>query len=264
MHSLTLPPFHHFRSQDLWEDPLKYNPDRWSKAFHNDKVEGWKGFRPEKISGLYPDEQATDFAFLPFGGGARKVIVDGLGCALFVDCVRFGQCSFCVYHLSPFLPTSISLVFLLFSCFTMILVFTTSCFFFFFFFFFFLQCVGDQFAILEAASTFALMLRRFDFEFGPEGPGAVGLRTGATIHTQNGLWMRVRAREGVPRTGHEWVEPPHPVLNPGGTVLKQQLAHQLLQQETQHYSASAAAGHGGAAAKGAGAATSAAAEKTVS
>jgi len=93
MHSLTLPPFHHFRSQDLWEDPLKYNPDRWSKAFHNDKVEGWKGFRPEKISGLYPDEQATDFAFLPFGGGARKVrlhlrrvlVVDSIGLRLCVD-----------------------------------------------------------------------------------------------------------------------------------------------------------------------------------
>lgn len=154
------------RSADLWEEPLRYNPDRWAKPFSNPKVEGWKGFRPEKISGLYPDEQATDFAFLPFGGGARK-------------------------------------------------------------------CVGDQFAMLEATSTFALMLRRFEFEFGPEGPGAVGLRTGATIHTQNGLWMRVRARAGVPRTGAQWVEPSHPVLNPGGTALKQQLAAQLRQQEKQ-------------------------------
>jgi hypothetical protein len=102
--------------------------------------------------------------------------------------------------------------------------------------------------MLEAASTFALMLRRFDFEFGPEGPGAVGLRTGATIHTQNGLWMRVRARQGVPRTGDKWVEPPHPVLNPGGTVLKQQLAHQLLQQESHPQHHSPASSHGDAAA----------------
>ena len=39
-------------------------------------MEGWKGFRPDRISGLYPDEQATDFAFLPFGGGARKCVGD--------------------------------------------------------------------------------------------------------------------------------------------------------------------------------------------
>jgi hypothetical protein len=93
------------------------------------------------------------------------------------------------------------------------------------------QCVGDQFAMLEATATLALVLRRFDFSFGPDGPGAVGLRTGATIHTQNGLWMRVRARAGVRRSGATWVEPPHPVLNPGGAALKQQLAQQLRQEE---------------------------------
>jgi len=45
------------------------------------------------------------------------------------------------------------------------------------------KCVGDQFAMLEATTTFALLLRRFEFEFGPQGSEAVGLRTGATIHT---------------------------------------------------------------------------------
>jgi len=93
------------------------------------------------------------------------------------------------------------------------------------------QCVGDQFAMLEATSTLALVLRRFDFEFGPEGPGAVGLRTGATIHTEHGLWMRVRARRGVARSGSAWVEPAHPVLNPGGAALKKQLTEQLKEQE---------------------------------
>ena len=28
------------------------------------------------MSGLYPNEVATDFGFLPFGGGARKCIGD--------------------------------------------------------------------------------------------------------------------------------------------------------------------------------------------
>ena len=147
------------RSEDLWDEPLRYNPDRWAAAFQNEAVEGWKGFRPERINGLYPDEMATDFAFLPFGGGARK-------------------------------------------------------------------CVGDQFAMLEATVTFALIMRRFDFEFGEAGSDAVGLRTGATIHTENGLWMRVRAREGVERSGSEWVEPDHPVLNPGGEALRKQQENQ--------------------------------------
>ena len=65
------------------------------------------------------------------------------------------------------------------------------------------------------------MMRRFDFEFA-RSPEDVGLRTGATIHTQNGLYMVPIAREGVPRTGDTWVEPEHPILNPGGTLLKKQ------------------------------------------
>lgn len=140
------------RSPDLWEEPLKYDPERWSRPFENSAVKGWKGFRPERLSGLYPDEQATDFAFLPFGGGSRK-------------------------------------------------------------------CVGDQFAMLEATVTLSLVLRRFDFDF-VGSPDDVGLRTGATIHTENGLHMRVRQRDGVPKTGHEWQAPDHPILNPGGTRLK--------------------------------------------
>ena len=60
-------------------------------------MKGWEGYDPEKVTGLYPNEQASDFAFLPFGGGQRK-------------------------------------------------------------------CVGDQFAMLEAAATMSLMLKHFDFE----------------------------------------------------------------------------------------------------
>jgi hypothetical protein len=91
--------------------------------------------------------------------------------------------------------------------------------------------VGDQFAMLEAATTFALLLRRFEFQFGPQGSEAVGLRTGATIHTENGLWMRVKARKGILKTGHVWTQPSHPVLNPGGELLKRKLEAELKIQD---------------------------------
>jgi cytochrome P450 len=77
---------------------------------------------------MYPNEITTDFAFLPFGGGARK-------------------------------------------------------------------CVGDQFAFVEAVVALAMLLRRFDFELAVPVE-EVGMATGATIHTRDGLKMRVRRREG--------------------------------------------------------------------
>ena len=87
-----------------------------------------KGYRPEAGGGaLYPNEVASDFAFIPFGGGARK-------------------------------------------------------------------CVGDTFALFEAAVAFAMLLRRFRFSFAEGGPEAVGMATGATIHTANGMMMRVAER----------------------------------------------------------------------
>eukprot|EP00429_Kryptoperidinium_foliaceum_P049633 CAMPEP_0176126426 /NCGR_PEP_ID=MMETSP0120_2-20121206/63810_1 /TAXON_ID=160619 /ORGANISM="Kryptoperidinium foliaceum, Strain CCMP 1326" /LENGTH=739 /DNA_ID=CAMNT_0017461353 /DNA_START=259 /DNA_END=2475 /DNA_ORIENTATION=- len=111
------------RSPDLWDEPLKFDPTRWERPFKNGKIPDWGGYDPDRISGLYPNEQASDFAFLPFGGGARK-------------------------------------------------------------------CVGDQFAMLEAAATLSQLLKNYNFEF--EGsPDDVGMKTGATIHTMNGLNMRV-------------------------------------------------------------------------
>ena len=70
------------------------------------------------------------------------------------------------------------------------------------------KCVGDQFAVLEAAVTIIMLLRRFDFELAmdpvapekidPNNPdrsvGVVGMKAAATIHTAEGLFMRVKER----------------------------------------------------------------------
>ena len=50
--------------------------------------------------------------------------------------------------------------------------------------------------MLEAIVTLATIVQRFDFELACE-PGEVGMSTGATIHTKNGLAMRLIPRAGV-------------------------------------------------------------------
>ena len=123
------------RSPHLWRDPDSFVPERYGERFENAAFEGkWAGYDPAALSAsaMYPNEVSSDFAFIPFGGGARK-------------------------------------------------------------------CVGDQFAVVEAAVMLAVLLRRFEFSFPVDGPGAkgVGMATGATIHTANGLNLAVRRRRGV-------------------------------------------------------------------
>jgi len=125
------------RSPDLWESPETFDPTRWERKFTNPAVSGWAGYDPDKVTGLYPNEQASDFAFLPFGGGQRK-------------------------------------------------------------------CVGDQFAVLEAVVTMSMLLKQYDFDFAID-PSHVGMKTGATIHTMNGLMLRPRAASTtLPDTGNWW------------------------------------------------------------
>jgi cytochrome P450 len=56
------------------------------------------------------------------------------------------------------------------------------------------KCVGDQFACMEAAVTLAMVLRKFDLKLDIE-PSEVGIYTGATIHTRNGLLMKATRRD---------------------------------------------------------------------
>ena len=101
------------------------DPERFLRPFKNDAQPEWEGFNPV-TSSLYPNEIHADYAYLPFGAGARK-------------------------------------------------------------------CVGDQFALMEAVITLAVTLRDFNFALATK-PEEVGIYTGATIHTRNGLMMKVTRR----------------------------------------------------------------------
>ena len=54
------------------------------------------------------------------------------------------------------------------------------------------KCIGDQFAMMEAVIALALIVRAFDFCLVPNQ--TIGLTTGATIHTTEGLYMTVKQR----------------------------------------------------------------------
>ena len=62
------------------------------------------------------------------------------------------------------------------------------------------KCIGDQFALLESVTALAVISRRFEFELDPAGP-EVGMTTGATIHTSNGLLLRLTPRTVQPSQG---------------------------------------------------------------
>lgn len=58
------------------------------------------------------------------------------------------------------------------------------------------KCVGDQFALLEAIVALALILQHLNFELIPDQN--ISMTTGATIHTTNGLYMKVSLRQSAP------------------------------------------------------------------
>lgn len=54
------------------------------------------------------------------------------------------------------------------------------------------KCVGDQFALLEATTVLSMLIRDYNFYLLPNQE--IGLTTGATIHTTNGLFMILSKR----------------------------------------------------------------------
>lgn len=58
------------------------------------------------------------------------------------------------------------------------------------------KCVGDQFAMLEAIVALAIFLQKMNFELVPDQN--ISMTTGATIHTTNGLFMRLSPRQTAP------------------------------------------------------------------
>ena len=64
------------RSPDYWENPNEFDPSRWDRKFQNPNIEGWNGYDPDLVTGLYPNENATDYAYIPFGGGQRRCAGD--------------------------------------------------------------------------------------------------------------------------------------------------------------------------------------------
>ncbi|OMO81904.1 Cytochrome P450 [Corchorus capsularis] len=55
------------------------------------------------------------------------------------------------------------------------------------------KCVGDQFALLEAIVALAVFLQHLNFELVPNQN--ISMTTGATIHTTNGLYMKLSERK---------------------------------------------------------------------
>lgn len=56
------------------------------------------------------------------------------------------------------------------------------------------KCIGDQFAMMESIVTISVILQRFNPTLAMK-PTDVGMRTGATIHTSNGLHMKFTKRQ---------------------------------------------------------------------
>ena len=54
------------------------------------------------------------------------------------------------------------------------------------------KCPGDQFALMEATVVAATVLKRFNIELVPGQ--TIGMTSGATIHTSEGLNVKVTRR----------------------------------------------------------------------
>ncbi|KAG1666004.1 hypothetical protein FOA52_010102 [Chlamydomonas sp. UWO 241] len=62
------------------------------------------------------------------------------------------------------------------------------------------KCIGDQFALFESVVGLSTIMRRYAFTMAPGAP-PVGMTTGATIHTSEGLLMNLTHRGAPPSNG---------------------------------------------------------------
>lgn len=170
---ISLYNIHH--DERFWPEPYKFDPLRFTREYKNPDVPEWGGFEPKRWEGkLYPNESSANFAYLPFGGGARKCIGDDFATLeATVTLVSLPM----ITHI--FISESINIYSLT------------------------IQLILRQILLCEKA----MILRRFEFEFDPEKKTnvdimehpenlehPVGMRTGATIHTRQGLHMIVKRR----------------------------------------------------------------------